>query len=54
MDKNIYTEEDLHWSRGGNTEALTFDNLLQNGVNGNIQGGMTITGKLLQHVQENF
>lgn len=34
--------------------ALTFDNLLQNGVSGNIQGGMTISDKLLQYVQENF
>ena len=34
--------------------SLTFEKLLQNGVNGNIQGGLPIKDKLLQYIQENF
>lgn len=36
------------------SDALTFEKLLQNGVNGNIQGGLPIKDKLLQYIQENF
>ena len=45
-----------YFKLSGRTDSptLTFDKLLQNGVNGNIQGGITISDKLLQYVQENF
>lgn len=36
------------------SDDLTFEKLLQNGVNGNIQGGLPIKDKLLQYIQENF
>lgn len=36
------------------SDALTFEKLLQNGVNGNIQGGLPIKDKLLQYIQEYF